>query len=477
MTKYIPISSVCIIACRSNDIQSLETLVLPNHLEWKRMEHRFILVITHAYNDGTTKKYFKTNPSKRKLKFYDYVVDAYTQEIRKILGVSNKTEVYPLDVGDTLARLCSEEIKSETDRKEIVTTKDRVLSALRKSIVSHKGERLKSALVDLEVIIKHYREDEIQHITDEIKGLKSKIKDKNQLITRTERAIEQLNGDDSEQNEILSETEELKKISNQFSRLLFSCISNFSNQIKQYILYESLYKTNSNGYYLKDKGQKLFSFMRTDITDMVNDYIQKLNKLIRQADINVTLNTTQIQTEADFFIFQEQNSLYPSKKGLFSKKEKVFLDNIKAICDTIQYNINEHLNSYVNNCISEVKNLINDKQNRINYIRFSISQQEQKCKRYKSEIRSYKKDIEKLQNLKDEIERKREQDEQTLSMYLNYAKQAYKEQRNDVIQRINRSKNADDKMLLILLLGLLDKDYQIVTGGINENSDKYAITK
>lgn len=37
MTKYIPISSVCIIACRSNDIQSLETLVLPNHLEWKRM--------------------------------------------------------------------------------------------------------------------------------------------------------------------------------------------------------------------------------------------------------------------------------------------------------------------------------------------------------------------------------------------------------------------------------------------------------
>lgn len=82
-----------------------------------------------------------------------------------------------------------------------------------------------------------------------------------------------------------------------------------------------------------------------------------------------------------------------------------------------------------------------------------------------------------MQNLKDEIERKREQDEQTLSMYLNYAKQAYKEQRNDVIQRINRSKNADDKMLLILLLGLLDKDYQIVTGGINENSDKYAITK
>ncbi|MDE7364220.1 MAG: hypothetical protein K2N27_04940, partial [Ruminococcus sp.] len=347
MTKYIPISSVCIIACRSNDIQSLETLVLPNQLEWKRMEHRFILVITHAYNDGTTKQYFKVNPSKRKVKFYDYVVDAYTQEIRKILGATNQTEVYPVDLGDTLTRLCSEEIKSEADRKEIISTKDCVLSNLRKSIVSHKGERLKSALMDLEVIIKHYREDEIQHITDEITGLYSKIKDKNQLIARTERAIEQLNGDDSEQNEILSEIEELKKIRNQFSWLLSSCVSNFSSRIKQYILDESLYKTNSNGDYLKDKEQKLFGFMRTDITDMVDKYIQKLNKLIGQADIDITLNATQIQTEADFFILQEQNSFYPQKKGLFSKKEKVFLESIKTICDSIQSSVNNYLSIYV----------------------------------------------------------------------------------------------------------------------------------
>ena len=42
--------------------------------------------ITHAYNNGTTKQYFRTSPSKRTCNFYDYVVDAYTQEIRKILG-------------------------------------------------------------------------------------------------------------------------------------------------------------------------------------------------------------------------------------------------------------------------------------------------------------------------------------------------------------------------------------------------------
>ena len=480
MTKYIPISSVCIIACRSNDIQSLETLVLPNKLEWKRMEHRFILVITHAYNDGTTKQYFKINPSERKVKFYDYVVEAYTQEIRKILGAANQTEVYPVDVGDTLTRLCSEEIKSEADSKEIIATKDHVLSNLRKSIVSHKGERLKSALMDLEVIIKHYGEEKIQHITDEITGLYLKIKDKKQLITRTEQDIEQLNGDDSEQNEIISEIENLKENKDQFSQLLYSCVSDFSNQIKQHILNESLYKTNSNGDYLKDKEQKLFGFMRTEITDMVYKYIQKLNELIGQANIDITLNTTQIQTEADSFILQEQDSLYPPTKGWFQnlfKKELIFLESIQTICESIQLSINKHLNSYVNNCISEVNNQISEKKKKINDINSYISEQEQKCKRYQSEIHSYKNDIKKLQDSKDKIEQKRKQDQQILVMYLNYANQAYMEQRNDVIQQINMSKSVDDKLLLILFLGLLDKDYQKITGGIHETSDQYAITK
>ncbi len=285
MTKYLPISSVCIIACRSNDIQSLETLVLPNRLDWRRMEHRFILVITHAYNDGTTKQYFKIDSSKRKIKFYDYVIDAYTQEIRKILGTTNQTEVYPVDVGDTLKRLCSEEIKGEDDRKEIMATKDQVLSNLRKSIVSHKGERLKSALMDLDVIIKHYGEDEINIIDSEITGVGSKIEDKRKLIACIERDIEQLNDDESEQNEMLSEIEELNEFINQFDGLLSSCVSDLSSQAEQFIQNKSLYKTSSNGDYLKDKEQKLLSNIRTDVANMVVKYIQKLNELIWQSEI------------------------------------------------------------------------------------------------------------------------------------------------------------------------------------------------
>lgn len=62
-------------------------------------------------------------------------------------------------------------------------------------------------------------------------------------------------------------------------------------------------------------------------------------------------------------------------------------------------------------------------------------------------------------------------------MYLEYAERAYIEQRNNVIQQINESKSADDKLLLILFLGVLDKDYQKVTGGIHENGNQYSISQ
>ena len=56
-------------------------------------------------------------------------------------------------------------------------------------------------------------------------------------------------------------------------------------------------------------------------------------------------------------------------------------------------------------------------------------------------------------------------------MYLHYANLAYLKQRNNVILQINSSKSADDKLLLILFLGLLDRDYQRVTGGIHETGN------
>ncbi len=96
---------------------------------------------------------------------------------------------------------------------------------------------------------------------------------------------------------------------------------------------------------------------------------------------------------------------------------------------------------------------------------------------YRLEIKSLEKQIEELKSSKDAIEQKKAQDQKTLETYLQYAERAYIEQRTNVILQINKSKSADDKLLLILFLGVLDKNYQKVTGGINENGNQYSISQ
>lgn len=475
MTKYIPISSVCIIACRSNEIQSLETMVLPNKLDWMSMNHRFILVITHAYNDGTTKKYFRSDPAEHENDFYEYVKETYTQEIRKILGKSNQTEVYPIDVGDTLYKLCEEEKKRED---EIIYAKDTILSDLRRSIVNHKGERLKSALMDLEKIAEHYGEDELHDIAEEIFICKDKIKGKEGMINKTEKYLVQLTADDGEKAEIEKDKAALSSVRNQFCPLINDCITNLPNQVEQYIESNALFKVNSDRKYLKDKDEALLSYLRSDIADRIDKHINRLIKLAGQADIDVDIPKSEIISKTDSnYILAEQYKFYPPRKGLFSKREKVFMEDIDSICNSVQYNINSMLNSYVSDCISETDKVIREKDSKIRSINSSISLQKDKIRKYHDEIKGFGQKIDELSQQRKEIEKKREQDRKTLKAYLKYAKLAYLEQRKKVVRQINESSLADDKILLILFLGLLDKDYQKITGGIHDGSHQYASEK
>ncbi len=473
MTKFIPISSVCIIACRSNEIQSLETLVLPNHMEWKNMEHRFILVITHAYNDGTTKQYFITRTAKHTSNFYDYVNDSYKKEIRKILGENNRTEVYPIDVGDSLTKLCNDEIKNKNDRKEIIDTKDRVLADLRKSIIGHKGEKLKSALMDLKIIIKNYGEDEIQRIDNEITDLNTKKWHKNNMINCTIRDIEKLSDEYSEQEELVSEIKELERISDQFKSLLSSGISELYSKTKRYILKETLYSSGKDGdIYLKDNKQDTLSFMRDFIFVSVEHFIKNLNDNIRKTNIDIILNPGDIEMKAYEFILEEQNSIYPKKQSFFSKKEKVSLKSLETICNKIQENINIYFKkNYTEKYINEIKTIINEKKQEINRISAIIRKFEHKKHKYQMEIITLESEILELHKVKKDIEQKREQDLNTLNTYLEYAKKAYIKQRNNIVLQINETRNTAYKFLLILFLGVLDKDYQKVTGGIHENDN------
>ena len=51
-------------------------------------------------------------------------------------------------------------------------------------------------------------------------------------------------------------------------------------------------------------------------------------------------------------------------------------------------------------------------------------------------------------------------------MYLKFAQESYLEQRNQIVNEMNTCHCSDKKLLLLMFLGVLDKDYNAVMGDI-----------
>ena len=463
LAKYIPISSVCIIACRANDIQSLETTILPKQINWKEMSHRFLLVITHAYNNGNIKQYFNNKKSERKTDFYKYVTEIYASEVKKVLGKDNKTEVYPIDVGNTLENLCVNEIKNNDDINEIKKTKDKILSELRISILKHKGDKLKHVLEDLNSIVKRYGIDDIDDINNNIK--KNEIEICN-FKNQTEKCNNYILAIQSDLNALRSQDNQLELKSKELNKLLYQKNFDLFIEVEHYTKNKELINKN---HFLKDKQKNLGNFIRNLIDNFITEYSREVKKIIndiQNVNTNIDIRWLDIINEINTTTMtQMENSLYPPKEVFFKKRKKVYEDEIKCICKETQNSINNSLKNLV-------QKPINDYIKRRKYdLNNEKEEKEKLTNKFKKSIESYNSKINELTEKntslfieKNKIETDRKKDKSTLKKFLDYAHMEYIKQRNFIIEQINKSKTVDDKIILILLLGLLDNDYKNVVG-------------
>ena len=476
LTRYIPISSVCIIVCRANDIVSLESLALPNEIDWKRLAHRFLLVITNAYSDGTTRNYFKKERQKREKGFYDYVKGEYTNEIRNILGSGNNTELYPIDIGGSLMRLCTNEIRDEEDRIEIVETKDRFLADLHDSIVAHKGEKLKSALMDLETMADRYRKDDAELIDKKIIQFREKISLIDEQKTRTTNNLKEIFPDVGDMDEFEGSCESAKeKIKEQIAEIkrrcsrceaeCFESVNGFNDRIIKYIDDNGLCRYDRTGGILTDKNKQLLMFIHKEIAYSVIRFNQTICKILEEAGLGAPDELALVSKIYDKSVAAYQVSLYPSQTGLFSPKRTVSLEIVNDICCHIQQDIYDSLEKYIRSC----KRQLCDKADGLRRLEMIASTELRKLKEFPKDKKRYEQMIADLEKELEDISIKRDQDKKTLALYLEYAREAYLVQRDQTIRKINNCGSADEKLMLILFLGLLDKDYQKVIGGFDED--------
>lgn len=180
LKKYLPVASVCMIVCRSNEIQSLESMVLPGYAYWKNMGHKFAVVITNSYNDGSVKKYFRESTNIESKDFFSFVEETYRNEVGHILGKDSQIQIFPIDIGDSFMKL-TEELKKE-DRKEVSRVKDEILKSLRGFIFkNNSGDRLHTALEDLKILIQSYEKEQKNDLEKDIKKL---LNNKNYFLQR-----------------------------------------------------------------------------------------------------------------------------------------------------------------------------------------------------------------------------------------------------------------------------------------------------
>ncbi len=471
MSRYIPISSVCIIACPANNIQSLETLELPGDIDWKNLSHKYFVVLTRSYSVENIKKYFDKERNKRKTTFQDFLQVKYKTDLSLILGAENNTKVFPLDVGESFTRLCEKELQSEKDNKEVIETRNCILSSLQESILKQKGEKLLSCIKELHTIVDHAEktkslqlEEKKEELENDIEVLRRKLNDLKILRDNSkkecqiiEKRINQLN--------MLNST-----IKNELSKAVVVFSENLISNVKLAIENQALFELRNGVKYFSDKNKvclsTINSFLLTQLDQTVVSKAYSLMGNILNIDIYVKSIAGNIYSN---FVNEYENKLYPTPSGFFNKFFGKIIGTGYNIPLQSAYRYIQQIQGIIQ---SEIQSSIICKCNIIISDMISDDIEESKnCKRHithlDNAIKSKIKDIncvetEKVANEKamEILKIQMEQDNQTLNRYLKHAEKAYMCQRNEIVKKINSNIASSDRILYVLFLGVIDKDYQ-----------------
>ena len=474
MNRYIPISSVCIIACTANKIQDLKKYELPNNIDWKNLPHRFFVVITRSYSAGSIKEYFKSPRNQRKTRFKDFLLNQYKEDLSKILGKDFMTKIFLLDMGDSFVSLCKELINEE-DRGEVTETRDFYLSSLRESISSSKGYNLQSCIKELRAIVNKIEESKIIQLKE---IAKKKEEEKNEIFKRKEKLESNRNNNKFKIQEFESSIEKLNNLNKTVENELLKAATSFSDNliviIKKEIVEKSLFKDKNGIRYFYDKNRVCMKGIQNHLMILGETIRSQVPLLLKGSEFNIDFYPSSIANSIySQFAKMYEKELYPPSsfiKNLFGNSPKVDISSAYSYIQQIKTIIQSEIRSSV---IVECQTKIRKK--RDDYL-VDSKWRKSKLKEEENEIKSKEEELKRIKNEIDEnneellaVGNQKRQDEQTLDEYLKHAKETYLSQRNEIFESINSKKTSPpDKFLYIILLGIIDKDYKNITNESNE---------
>lgn len=444
INKYMAIATINIITCKANEINSLSELELPLVVDWQNLPHKYIVVITNSYGQGTIKKYFNTKRSERKCPFFDYVLCEYERNLKTILNPLSQIEFFPIDIGDSLERLSKKSGLDEKDSNEVIATTYKMADMIRDSIQKRHGNSLKSTIMDLKAYSSEYAESYIEKLSRKIEGLKIDIDGLSHDIGKKESIVKNCSDKLIEKEDLYSDYIQLK------STKIAIDISDSLKEIIKFVMSKS-----KNGK-IKDNNREILSFMSKELVKFIklcfskygiDDSYSHCIFVYGRIDYDINLEAELVEK---YFA-----------GGLISKKIKLeeIIDTLEQLLELFRERLLSIINSIVEKIIEDKKEIEEEYQL---YRQLKIKSTRD-IERYRDTIKSLesqKASLEKEYNL---INLRKNEDMNIIDDYLQIAESEFIKYRDELTSKLDSNNySVEEKIYILIYLCLLERDYQSI---------------
>lgn len=454
--QYLNLASVILIVC--NKIQSLAEIAEASrkklHRNWESRDRYMILVLQAFSQDSIVKKII--NRKKRNATFYDFIRDYYTTAIKgpEILPKCS-VPVYTFDLGSSFESLKNK--LSDTEFNDARETNLKMAEQLRSDIKSHHGSELTGIIKELDNIISEEIENEIEESNIEIDNLNTEIKkhsnsnSEREVLKKSEDSRIKKLDERIENYSIIKENANINFVKETF--FTYSGVLNiqkYENEFKEIIkhLFINKGKILDILYRIKD-----YILARINIESNVIISHEGKGILLTEEDVQlIKQNFEKYMNDKDTCIYINVNSFsYWNRKEYNLQYEADKIE--QRIKSNLKFAFDEFLDKKINDCKTD-KALIEDNVKKINK---NSSNETQKIQT----IKKQKKEIEKTRVL---LNQRLQENKTYLEDYKRTAEECYELCRSQIIQKINETKNKEQKLYLALFLGIQENSFNKFKG-------------
>lgn len=451
LSKYMSISALNIIVRSINDINDLRYFMAPNRDDaTKLISDKYIIVTTRSYSAANVFEYFLKEKETRKGTFGQFLEAECRKQFEIIFG-EKIPKVFPLDLGQSFHVMINNKLKDPDDRKEVISYRESVLKNIYEDIYSKQTNSLVSWIREVISDEDYYGSCEKRNIDDAISKVEKDLADNNECSLRTNDRLKRLKGNYEQICADLNDYEDkLKKC---------TCLStdDVDTKVKETL---KLYFTDNYKWRvsrIERSTPAIFARLFNDITEKIcEDYEEKSDYYLSEYD---KIRISGMIEEGEYYIKDYLDKTIDKHKILKalnpSNKEKVTIG---------EQLLQERVSTYSRNVINLISNNIKiereKKREKKREMNILITENNLKLEEYKNIMSRLKGKMAELNSSKREVERRIDKDKQILNEYRIISRRCYCEQRDEIMDCINKGITPEDKLEYLLFLGIIANDYK-----------------